>query len=262
MKIIILTQEDSFSIPQNIQKIICSVPGIEVSLIAVLDTSGALMNKKSYFAKGFGVVQTVEMGLLIGWVKVLNVLDRWMEGRLLTEKRSVSVVAQRNKIPFQRIKDPNHESFISRVLDLSPDVIVSFSAPVVFKERLLSLPKFGCLNLHCSYLPNYAGLLPSFWALFFDESQTGATVHYMDSRIDNGAIVEQRVVLIEKGMSMFDVIRKTKKVGGDLMCDVLTQMSAGKVLEHKLNNASAEHYFSWPTIEQMQEFRSRGGRLI
>ena len=103
------------------------------------------------------------------------------------------------------------------------DVIVSFSAPVVFRQNLLGLPKYGCINLHCSLLPLYSGIMPSFWVLFYKESYTGATIHMMDTKIDNGDILAQKRVEIYEDDSMFEIIRRTKGVGGRLMVDTLNK---------------------------------------
>jgi methionyl-tRNA formyltransferase len=130
----------------------------------------------------------------------------------------------------------------------------------MFFQSLLTLPRHGCINLHCSLLPRYAGLLPSFWVLYHHERQTGATVHYMDTRIDNGGILGQEVVPIEAGATMLDVIRTTKRVGGDLMVRVVQGIAAGAV-SVKENREADGSYFGWPTIEQMRQFRRQGGRL-
>ena len=62
---------------------------------------------------------------------------------------------------------------------------------MIFKKELLKIPRYGCINLHCSILPKYAGLLPSFWTIYNKEEKIGSTVHYMDDKIDNGAILGQ-----------------------------------------------------------------------
>jgi methionyl-tRNA formyltransferase len=125
----------------------------------------------------------------------------------------------------------------------------------------LSIPRLGCINLHCSYLPEYAGLLPSFWALYHQEKETGVTVHYMDDKIDSGAILSQARVPIDPKMTMFELVQKTKRVGGDLVCQVISRFRTEKI-ESKENRPEQRSYHSWPTLQQMKEFRLRGGKLI
>jgi methionyl-tRNA formyltransferase len=104
-------------------------------------------------------------------------------------------------------------------------------------------------------------VLPSFWTLYHGERETGATVHFMDDKIDNGKILAQIKIDISDCQSMFQVIQKTKKIGGQLMVDVVEQIQNGNI-DPKPNDLSCGSYFTWPTIEQIREFRKHGGRLI
>lgn len=260
MKIVILTQEDSFFIPQNVERII-SMKGIEVSIIFVLDTKGSLINRKSYFIQGFGLLQSTKMSSFLIKSKVLNFLDSMFGYTLLKAKNSIKAVAMSHKVPFQIIKDPNNEVFIKQLKTICPDLVVSFSAPCVFKKPLLSLPKLGCINLHCSRLPDYAGLLPSFWMLSNHATKAGATVHYMDDKIDNGKIIRQGEFNIAPGTTMFELIGQTKKLGGQLMLEAIEQLRAGSA-QLKENIGKKDAYFSWPSVDQMKEFRKLGGRFV
>jgi methionyl-tRNA formyltransferase len=260
VKIAVITQEDSFVIPSNVEKIIRR-SGAEVPLVAILDVSGSLVNRKSVFLRGFGPLQACRMARRLMWTKGLDLLDRLFGYRLPIKKQSVHAVAQSNGIPFLRIQDPNSPEFLERLIAMQIDLIVSLSAPCKFNEELLTLPRHGCINLHCSLLPRYAGLLPSFWVLFHGEHDTGATVHYMAGGIDDGGILGQTRIPIEPGMSMFDVIQKTKAAGGDLVLTAIRNIQSGNA-EATANDLSARTYFSWPTVEQMKEYRKRGGRLI
>lgn len=261
MKVVIITQEDVFVIPRNIEKIV-ALSDVEVESIVVLNTKGSLINKKSFFIKGFGPVQTFRMALRLAKVRALDMLDHVFGWRFCKHKWSIRSVAKHYRIPFEIINNPNDEDFCNHLVTLHPDVIISFSAPTVFKSRLLNIPRLGCINLHCSYLPKYAGLLPSFWVLFHQETETGATVHYMDDKIDNGGILGQVKVPISPGSSMFDIIISTKVAGGNLMRDIIGKMACGEKIEIRPNSADDSNYFSWPTTEQMMEFRKRMGKFV
>jgi methionyl-tRNA formyltransferase len=259
MRIAIITQEDRFVIPGNIEKIL-SLPGIETRLICRVDSPGSLEQKKNLFRRGFGWSQTLRMGWLWLKAKTADLADGICAYRLLRRKYSIRAVARKHGVPFAAVRNPNDETFLERMRLLQTDLVVSLSAPCVFKPPLLELSRFGCINLHCSLLPRYAGLLPSFWVLYHGENCTGATVHYMDSKIDNGAILGQVEVPILPGTSVFELIRHTKAAGGKLMVDVIQKIQRGEI-KTQPNRCEEGSYFSWPTVEQMREFRRRGGRF-
>jgi len=258
--IAIITQDDFISIPKNIMKL-NDLKNIKIIFIVSLNSGGSLVNKKKIFFQGFGLLQSLKMGIVILWNMILDKLDTLMRISILKNPRSLYAAAYRCGAKHKLIKDPNEQKFLNELKGKKIDLIVSFSAPIIFKKNLLNIPKYGCINLHCSLLPNFAGLLPSFWTLYQNEKEIGATVHFMDDKIDNGKILGQVKLPMPIFSTMFRVIQLTKDAGGDLMCDVISKLLETK-LEPQPNNIVPENYFSWPSIEQIREFRKRGGRLI
>ncbi len=260
MNIAVITQPDSAVIPENISKL-AAVPGVILKSIIILDVKSALANKRSYFLRGFGVWQCCGLFVRLMGRRVSAGVRRITGlGVRPGEGLSVRQVAADLGIPCQETSELHTAQILSLLASLDLDLVVSFSAPIVFQEQLLSLPRRGCINLHCSLLPRYAGLLPRFWVLYHHEATTGATVHFMDTRIDNGGILGQETVPIRAGATMLDVIRATKRVGGDLMARVVGEVAAGTCTVRD-NRADKGAYFGWPTVEQMRRFRREGGRL-
>jgi methionyl-tRNA formyltransferase len=260
MNIAVITQPDSAVIPENIA-LLAGLPGITLKAVVVLDVKGALANKRGYFVRGFGLWQCMRLfaklkaqSMSAGMRRAVGLPVRPGEGM------SVEQLARHLEIPCESTSELHADRLLGWLESLDLDLVVSFSAPIVFKEPLLSLPRHGCINLHCSLLPRYAGLLPSFWVLFHQETQAGATVHYMDTKIDNGGILGQEAISIEPGVTMLEVIRRTKQLGGGLMARVVQQIADGTVTVRE-NREEEGSYFGWPSIEQMRHFCRQGGRL-
>jgi methionyl-tRNA formyltransferase len=211
---------------------------------------------KGLFIKNFGFYQVLKMAFIITKDKLLNIFDSMFGFKVLKNKKSVKAFCVNNKLPFYSEKNVNNKNFISELTNLDLDLIVSFSAPSIFRSELLFTPKKGCINLHCSLLPKYSGILPSFWTLFNDETETGATVHYMDNQIDNGDILGQKSVEILKTDSMFDIIKRTKNIGGTLMVNVIHNIMTNniKLVKNKVNH---EKYHSWPTDSEFKNFAKK-----
>ena len=63
---------------------------------------------------------------------------------------------------------------------LRPDVIVVVAYGNLLPPAVLTLPLYGCINLHASLLPKYRGAAPVNWALIHGETVTGYTSMQMN----------------------------------------------------------------------------------
>jgi folate-dependent phosphoribosylglycinamide formyltransferase PurN len=259
LRIAVITQEDSIAIPKNIM-LVNKIQSINLCLVCKIDSSGSLVNKTKLFRQGFGFFQAGKMGLLICINKLLDLLDAFFLYKLglLKSLKSAAKLANSN---YQIIDDPNDRDFINLLKKNNIDLVVSFSAPCIFRDELLKLPSHGCINLHCSLLPNYAGLLPSFWTLYENAEKLGASVHRMDNKIDNGAILGQVDIKKPKNLSMLNVVKHTKLAGGHLMVSVIKKILNEDIIDNP-NHIEPNNYYSWPTVEQIKLFKQKGGRLI
>jgi methionyl-tRNA formyltransferase len=109
---------------------------------------------------------------------------------------SVARVCEENDIPFITPDDPNTPEVIEQVKAAKPDFLFSFYYRHMLKKPLLEIPGRGCFNMHGSLLPQYRGRVPVNWAIIRGETETGATLHVMNEKPDNGAIVDQQAVPI------------------------------------------------------------------
>jgi methionyl-tRNA formyltransferase len=109
---------------------------------------------------------------------------------------SVAVTAADYGIPAITPEDPNVPDVVERVAACRPDFLFSFYYRRMLKPPLLALPRLGALNMHGSLLPKYRGRAPVNWAILRGETETGATLHYMTEKPDNGDIVGQTRVPI------------------------------------------------------------------
>lgn len=258
LRVIIMTQQDRFFIPENIQKII---DHSEVLMIVNVDVDSSLQNKVSDFIKWFGFLQVAKMGLITVKRSLLGYLDKCFNYRLKNGFCGVEHVAKKNNIPYKTIHSSNSKEFIDIVESVTPDLILSFSAPEIIKQPLLSIPKYGILNVHGSYLPEYRGCMPSFWQLNNEEEYAGATVHFMSQKIDDGDILVQEKVYIGDCESVMDVISRTKDKGGDLMVKAIKAIE-NEEISRLPNDTSKGKYYSWPTVEDAKEFKSKNYRLV
>lgn len=109
---------------------------------------------------------------------------------------SVAAVAAEAGIPVITPDDPNTPDVLAQVREARPDFLFSFYYRHMLKAPLLEAAPRGAFNVHGSLLPKYRGRVPVNWAIIHGETETGATLHVMNVKPDNGPIVDQMAVPI------------------------------------------------------------------
>lgn len=121
---------------------------------------------------------------------------------------SVAKLAAEHDIPVITPDDPNTPEIVAQIQALQPDFIFSFYYRNMLKAPLLAIPKRGAFNMHGSLLPKYRGRVPVNWAIIHGETETGATLHQMTEKPDNGAIIDQQAIPILPDDTALEVFHK------------------------------------------------------
>lgn len=126
-------------------------------------------------------------------------------------------------------EDINKEESIKKLKNIAPDFIVVVAFGQILKKEVLSIPKFGCINVHASLLPRYRGAAPINWCIINGEEETGITIMDMDEGLDTGDILNKRSVDIDP-LDDYPILHdKLSKVGGDLLVETLDMVLDGSV---------------------------------
>jgi methionyl-tRNA formyltransferase len=140
---------------------------------------------------------------------------------------SVAELATLHGIPTITPDNPNMPEVVAQIRALEPDLFFSFYYREMLKSELLEIPKRGALNMHGSLLPKFRGRVPVNWAIIHGETETGATLHYMTEKPDNGDIVAQQAVPILPNDTALQVFQKVVVAAEIALNDVLPALLAG-----------------------------------
>ena len=116
---------------------------------------------------------------------------------------------------------------VESLRSLKADVFVVVAYGKILPAEVLSIPKFGCVNIHASLLPSYRGAAPIQWAVIDGRKETGITTMVMGEGLDTGDILMQYRTEIspdETGGSLFD---RLSVMGGEAITDTLRRLEAG-----------------------------------
>jgi methionyl-tRNA formyltransferase len=184
----------------------------------------------------------------------------WRLLQVKFKRHSIEAVCKERGVRAAAVRNVNAPEFLEDLSEMSPDVIVSVSCPQIFKKTLIELPPMGCLNIHGSILPNYRGIMPSFWMLANGERRAGVSIYFVNEQIDAGDLCGQRVFGIEPTETLDKFLRRSKAVAADLLLEVLDAIERGTITRTPLDLTQGRLY-SWPDKESVERFRASGRRL-
>jgi len=193
-----------------------------------------------------------------GLAAAAHLTARILEARL--RRQSIEEVCRRHGVPCRPVEDVNAPEFLEELRRLGPDVLISVSCPQIFKKPLIELPPLGILNIHGAILPQYRGVLPSFWMLANGEKKAGVSIYYVDTRIDAGELCGQRIYDIPPEETLDGFLKRSKAIAAELLLEVLSDIESGQVMRRALD-LNQGSYFSWPDASAVQKFRAAGRRL-
>ena len=148
---------------------------------------------------------------------------------------SVASVAAEYGLRCVAPADPHEPALLEAARAMQPDFVFSFYYRQMLKREWLSLPQRGAFNMHGSLLPRYRGRAPVNWAVIHGERETGATLHRMNEKPDNGDIVDQCAVPILADDTARDVFGKVTVAAEIVMARSLPGLLDGTLAERPQN---------------------------
>lgn len=111
----------------------------------------------------------------------------------------------------------------------APDVVVVIAFGQILPQKVLAIPRFGCLNIHFSLLPAYRGASPVATAILNGDETTGTSVMLMDKGLDTGPVLAQTSMKIQAADTSLSLGEKLARQGSDLLQEILPLWLAGEV---------------------------------
>jgi len=141
----------------------------------------------------------------------------------------VKELALRHQLPVLQPEKARDESFFHELTAWKPDLVAVAAFGQILPQRILDLPKFGCLNVHTSLLPKYRGAAPIQTAILNDDAETGVTIMKMDIGLDTGAIISVERTPIEAADNAQTLHDRLAKIGAALLVKTIPEYVAGRI---------------------------------
>ena len=148
-----------------------------------------------------------------------------------------------------------------------PDIGVVAAYGRIIPEHLLTIPRFGMINVHASLLPNYRGAAPVHRAVINGDPETGVTIMRVVKELDAGPMFAKVTCPIGPDETSDVVEQALAGLGARLLIDVLGQIATGTACEEPQDDSMAtyaprvtkeEGLIEWTQSAQQIHNRIRG----
>ncbi len=134
---------------------------------------------------------------------------------------------------YQPVKVRNNPEFLEDVKKLNPDLICVVAYGKILPQELLDIPKYGCVNVHGSLLPEYRGAAPIQWAVLNGDKKTGVTTMFMNAGMDTGDMILKEEVEIGDDETTGELWDRLKMIGANLLIKTVKEIENGTATRTK-----------------------------
>ncbi|BBA84858.1 methionyl-tRNA formyltransferase [endosymbiont of Pachyrhynchus infernalis] len=141
--------------------------------------------------------------------------------KLFSIKNGINILQSRNL----------NENIINIIKKSNPDLIIIASYGNLIPNSIINIPKFGCINIHCSILPKWKGPFPIYWQIISGEKESGITIIKINSKLDSGNIIFQKKCKISEKENYVSLEKKLI----DISCESIIYLLHKYINNEKIN---------------------------
>lgn len=144
-------------------------------------------------------------------------------------------------IPVYQPSKLSSEEVLSHLRSLNADFFVVMAYGKIVKQEVLDIPKIAPVNIHVSLLPKHRGASPIQASLLAGDTETGVTFMRMTAGMDEGPILSQQLLPIQRKWNAGDVFTHLAELSQKHVCEVLSHYANGSIKEEEQDSTKVTH---------------------
>ncbi|UWI83132.1 methionyl-tRNA formyltransferase [Wolbachia endosymbiont of Howardula sp.] len=152
-------------------------------------------------------------------------------------KSSIHAIADHHKITVYTPTSLNEIDTQETFIKLQPDIVIVASYGIMIPQSILSIPKYGCINIHPSLLPRWRGPAPIQNVILSGDQETGVTIIQLTKDLDSGPILKQQKIFIDQHDNYSSLHSRLSELGGNILLEVLNQIEQQVPVQQDHQNA-------------------------
>lgn len=152
------------------------------------------------------------------------------------------LILQKNlSIPILQPEKASAPEFVNLLKNFHADLFIVAAYSEIFKNNLLELPKYGCINVHPSLLPKYRGAAPIPRAIMNGDKETGVAIMKMAAKLDAGAILKSVKTPIDEEINTQELSERLANLGAEALWEVIQAFEKGEVYAIEQNDQQSSY---------------------
>jgi methionyl-tRNA formyltransferase len=161
-------------------------------------------------------------------------------GRRLTAS-PVKQTAEAAGVPVHQPASLRDDAAAQQLRELAPDLMVVVAYGLILPQRVLDIPRLGCVNIHASLLPRWRGAAPIQRAIEAGDATSGVAIMRMEAGLDTGPVFLARDTPIgprETGGQLHD---RLAAIGAEALLSALPGIADGSLSPQPQNDDCATY---------------------
>ena len=172
-------------------------------------------------------------------------------------------LSQQLGVPITTVAGVNQGMGYELMRSFHPDLMVSIRFGSILQPLAINLPRLGVINLHSGLLPDYRGVMATFWSMLHQQSHYGYSIHdIVDAGIDTGPMIEDEVLPLDLNEDYFSQLVALYRKAVPRLAKIIEQRERGIVPNRLSKNSATGSYYSVPTELDVAQFSDLGLRLF
>lgn len=183
---------------------------------AVIQAEAPVSRTKKFY------LRKLKKALRIGIFGVINGI-RMRNWYQLPQGSLIKETCLKNHVPYYKVPLVNHPDTINLIHSLRSDLGISMGNSFI-SARVFNAFKEGMINTHGEVLPEYQNAQSVIWQIFNKSKITGFTIHEINEKIDQGAILYQEYIDIHFYNKISITVKNTNIVSAERSLSALLRV--------------------------------------
>lgn len=157
----------------------------------------------------------------------------------------VKVCAEGYNIPVHQPvslrKGEDAEKSMDVLKSISPDIIIVVAYGQILPKEILRLPRYGCINIHASLLPQYRGAAPIQRCILDGMTKTGVTSMMMEEGLDTGDMLISAETQIGENETASELHDRLSEMGAKVLIETIKSVENGTLAPQKQDDEKSNY---------------------